>query len=115
MQGYGLEFVNFAERGNNLFEWLNKWTCNVIFPEDILSAMGKWIFRMAALGGQGIWYMGGCQNYVPFLGTLFVRCRITIGIQKGTIILTTAHMWKCDVRKSIDLFHKRQACKLIGY
>ena len=30
-------------------------------------------------------YMGGCQNYGPFLGT-------TIGIQKGTVILTTTHM-----------------------
>ena len=36
--------------------------------------------------------MGGCQNYVPFLGTLNIRCRIIIGIQKGTIILTTPHI-----------------------
>ena len=34
-------------------------------------------------------YMGGCQNYGPFLGTLNMRCRIVIMIQKGTIILTT--------------------------
>ena len=33
--------------------------------------------------------MGGCQNYGPFLGTLNNRCRILIGTQKGTIILTT--------------------------
>ena len=26
--------------------------------------------------------MGGCQNYGPFLGTLHIRCRIIIGIQK---------------------------------
>ena len=26
--------------------------------------------------------MGGCQNYGPFLGTLNIRCRIIIGIQK---------------------------------
>ena len=32
-------------------------------------------------------YMG-CQNYGPFLGTLDIRCRIIIGIQKMTIILT---------------------------
>ena len=38
--------------------------------------------------------MGGCQNYGPFLGTLNIRCRIIIGIQKGTIILTTTHMEK---------------------
>ena len=36
--------------------------------------------------------MGGCQNYGPFLGTLNIRCRIIIGIQEGTIILTTTHM-----------------------
>ena len=36
--------------------------------------------------------MGGCQNYGPFLGTLNIRCRIMIGIQTGTIILTTTHM-----------------------
>ena len=34
-------------------------------------------------------YMGGCQNYGPFLGTLNIRCRTIIGIQKGIIILTT--------------------------
>ena len=37
--------------------------------------------------------MGGCQNYGPFLGTLNIRCRIIMGIQKGTIILTTSHMF----------------------
>ena len=36
--------------------------------------------------------MGGCQNYGPFLGTLNIRCRIIIGHQKGTIILTTTHL-----------------------
>ena len=36
--------------------------------------------------------MGGCQNYGPFLGNLNIRCPIIIGIQKGTIILTTTHM-----------------------
>ena len=29
---------------------------------------------------------------VPFLGTLHIRCRIIIGIQKGIIILTTTHI-----------------------
>ena len=37
--------------------------------------------------------MGGCQNYGPFLGTLNIRCRIIIGTQKGTIILTTTHVY----------------------
>ena len=30
-------------------------------------------------------YMGGGQNYGLFLGTLHIRCRIIIGIQKGII------------------------------
>ena len=37
-------------------------------------------------------YMGGCQNHGPFLGTLNIRCRIIIGTQKRTIILTTTHI-----------------------
>ena len=38
---------------------------------------------------------GGWSNYGPFLGTLNIRCRIKIGTQKGTIILTTAHvLWR---------------------
>ena len=37
-------------------------------------------------------HMGGCQTYGPFWGTLNIRCRIIIGIQKGTIVLTTTHM-----------------------
>ena len=37
--------------------------------------------------------MGGCQNYGPFWGTLNIRCRIIIGIQKGTVILTTTHIY----------------------
>ena len=36
--------------------------------------------------------MGGCQNYGPYLGTLNIRCRIIIGTQRGTIILTSTHM-----------------------
>ena len=36
--------------------------------------------------------MGSCQNHGPFLGALNSRCRIIIGTQKGTIILTTTHM-----------------------
>ena len=38
-------------------------------------------------------HMGGCQNYGPLLGILNIKCRIIIGIPKGTIILTsTTHM-----------------------
>ena len=39
---------------------------------------------MIRVGDLG--YMGGCQNYDPFWGTLNARCRLIIGIQKGTII-----------------------------
>ena len=37
-------------------------------------------------------YVGGCQNYGPFWGTLNIRRRTILGTQKGTIILTTIHM-----------------------
>ena len=37
-------------------------------------------------------YMGGCQNDGPSWNTLNISCRIIIGIQKGTIILTTTHI-----------------------
>ena len=37
-------------------------------------------------------HLGGCQNYGPFLGPLKNRCRIIIGTQKGTIILTATHV-----------------------
>ena len=43
-------------------------------------------------GGVLLTYMGGCQNYGPFWGTLNIRCRIIIGTQKGTMILTIPHM-----------------------
>ena len=36
--------------------------------------------------------MGGCQNYDPLWGTLNIGCRILMGIQKGTIVLTTTHV-----------------------
>ena len=31
-------------------------------------------------------YMGGCPSYGLFWGTINIRCRTVIGIQKGTII-----------------------------
>ena len=37
-------------------------------------------------------YMCGCQNYGPFLGTLNIRCRIIIGIEKATIVLGNPHI-----------------------
>ena len=45
--------------------------------------------------------MGGCQNYDPFLGTLNIRYRMIIGIQKGKIIFTTIHIYIVVVRVSL--------------
>ena len=42
--------------------------------------------------------MGGCHNHAPFLGTLNIRCRIIIGIQKRTIILTAIHIGLYNIR-----------------
>ena len=43
-------------------------------------------------GDANVGYMGSCQNYGHFSGTLNIRCRIILGTQKGTIILTATHM-----------------------
>ena len=70
------------------------------YPKHMLKALG-WVWahldvrRLLTLGPQstGMYmHMAGCQNYGPFLGTLNIRGRIIIGIQKGTIILTTTHI-----------------------
>ena len=44
--------------------------------------------------------MGGCQNYGPFWGTLNKRCRIIIRTQRGTIILTTTHIYPLKQSKT---------------
>ena len=38
--------------------------------------------------------MGGCQNYGPFLGPYYNTAPIISGAQKGTLILTTTHMFE---------------------
>ena len=49
--------------------------------------------------------MGGCQNYGPFWGTLNIRCRIIIGIQKGILVLTTTRIdTYIDIYIYIDTF-----------
>ena len=50
--------------------------------------MAALVFRIKLCGI----YLGACQNYGPFLGTLNIRCRTKLGTQKGTIILTTTHL-----------------------
>ena len=60
--------------------------------------------------------MGGCQNYGPFLGTLNNRCRIIIGTQKGTLILTTTNIETIARNpKKVGLFGYRWgSCKTLG-
>ena len=53
----------------------------------------EWLpFGACSVPGWQCTYVGGCQNYGPFLGTQNIKGRIIIGIQKGTIILTTTHV-----------------------
>ena len=51
-------------------------------------------------------YMGGCQNSGPFLGTLNIRCRTIIGIQKGTIISKTTHIMVPILTSPFPLVHQ---------
>ena len=71
---------------------------------DCLLKREAWLGGEGWGGGGGIpWggagacdaapYMGGCQNLGPLLGTLHIRCRIILRNQKGTLILTTTHMY----------------------
>ena len=62
--------------------------------------------------------MGGCQIYGPFWGTLNIRCRIILGIQKGTIILTATLMFRKKggrIRKVIGRAGVDLACHLGGW
>ena len=48
--------------------------------------------------------LGGSQNCGPGLGALNIRRRIIIGIQKGTIILTTTHfVWAISMAAGCPL------------
>ena len=60
--------------------------------EEALDFAMRYEKTKVARKGEASCNMGGCQNYGPLLGILDIRCRIRIGIQKGTIILTTTHM-----------------------
>ena len=52
-------------------------------------------------------HLGACQNYGPFLGTLNNRCRIIIGTQTGTIILTITHLHDVTTRRIRGLSNSR--------
>ena len=51
------------------------------FPEQVPS----WRFLATEVFSSCL-YMGGCQHYGPVLGTLYIRCRFILEIQKGTMI-----------------------------
>ena len=53
-----------------------------------------WCFREIPIA-IFIWVV--VKIMVPYLGTLNMRCCIILGIQEGTIILTTTHM-SCSLR-----------------
>ena len=55
-----------------------------------MSGSDKVAVPYEAWGSEAMWVV--VENYDPFLGTLYVRCRIITRIQKGTIILTTTHI-----------------------
>ena len=86
-----------------------------LFPDTVACSAAisarcpeSWLKRESSAGtcwhvGMLFSYMGGCQNHGPFLGTLNIRCRIVIGNQKGTIILTTTRMWVAQVREKWSL------------
>ena len=58
---------------------------------SLLEAEGRRISLNLPLVSNSIWVVVKIVFFF-FLGTLDIRCRIIIGIQKGTIILTTTHM-----------------------
>ena len=66
----------------------------IIFPIRVILGLYwgyEWGMMEKKMETTLIGYMGGCQSYGPFLGTLTIRFRIIIGIQKGTLLLTTTH------------------------
>ena len=63
-----------------------------LFRVQSFQAAGLGMKALALLFLLALEYMDDCQNYGPFWGTLNIRCRIMIGIQKGTIILITTNM-----------------------
>ena len=73
--------------------------------EDHLTLFWKpWdaFWRVYYFGEMQTSESGDYQNSGPFLGTLIIRCRIIIGIQKGTIILTTTQV-RCKKNKRVKV------------
>ena len=66
------------------------------------SAGPKWLVSASTRCTVINIYVGGCQNYGPFLGTLNIRCRIIMRTQKGTLILTTTHVFRFSFLLQLD-------------
>ena len=77
MKGCILSFEDLYESTHDMYGLSG----GAVFPKTILGLSDTRV------------HMGGCQNHGPFVGTLNNRCRSIIGTQKGTIILTTTHMY----------------------
>ena len=57
-----------------------------------ITGLGSGALQLLGLLGEVFRvYMGGCQNYGPFLGPCYNTAPIISGAQKGTLILTTTH------------------------
>ena len=54
--------------------------------------------------------VNACQNCGPFSGTLNIRCRIIIGIQKGTIILTTTQVASASLPGLYSSTSRKKKC-----
>ena len=57
-------------------------------------------------------YMGSCQNYGPFLGTVNIRCRNIIRTQKRPIILRTTHILSSNFAPRISSSSRSTRCSL---
>ena len=69
-----------------------RYLCGSLRPtgKDFRNSWGR---LLKVCGGPvAVWYMGGCQNYGPLLGSLNTRGRTILRTQKGTIVLTTTHI-----------------------
>ena len=68
-------------------------------------------FRISAVSTRA--HVGGCQNYGPFLGTLLIKCRIILGIQKGTIIFDN-HECERPTGASLQRFKKGEILPVLS-
>ena len=59
---------------------------------------------------NGLIYMGGCQNYGPFLDPHKNTARNIYGTPKGIIFLTTTHTHECTGCKSALHWGLEQSC-----